>query len=99
MLAQVTKKRMMRIHLSQSASGPAVRSLARSAAERTRERTGMMKRAERVKLSRTGRWLTRLVLVRVVPSFILLTRSLFPAGLNYRRLVPRSDQVQTWVEF
>jgi cytochrome c biogenesis protein ResB len=98
MLAPVTKKRMRRIHLGQSASGPAVRSLARSAAERTRERTVMMMSAERAKLNRIGRWLTHLVLVLVVPSFIL-TRSLFPAGLNYRRLVPRSDQVQTWVEF
>jgi hypothetical protein len=37
MLAPVMKKRMTRIHLSQSASGPTVRSLTRSAAERTRE--------------------------------------------------------------
>jgi hypothetical protein len=99
MLAPVMKKRMMRIHLNQSVNGPAVRSLARGVAERTRERTVMMKRAERAKLNRTGIWLTRLVLVHVVPSSIPLTRSLFPAGLNYHRLVPRSDQVRTWVEF
>jgi hypothetical protein len=98
MLAPVTKKKKMRIHLNQSASGPAVRSLARGAAEKTRERMGTMKRVERAKLNRIGRWLTRLVLVRVAPSSPL-TRSLFPAGLNYRHLVPRSDQVQTWVEF
>jgi len=91
-LAPATKRKMRKIHLGQNASGPAVRSPARSVAERTRERTGTMKRVERVKLNRIGRWPMPLVLVRVVASFILHTRSPFPVGSNYRRLVPRSDQ-------
>jgi hypothetical protein len=97
MPAPVTKRKMRKIHPNRSASVHAVRFRVQSAVEKIKERTGTMKRAERAKLTRVGRWLTRLVPVHVVASFTLRTRSVSQVDSSYRRLVPRSLQAQTSV--